>query len=339
LELRIDGSQGEGGGQIVRTSLSLSMTTGRPFVVDNIRARRKKPGLMRQHLAAVRAARDLCRARVEGAELHSGTLRFVPGAIQPGTYHFAVGTAGSACLVLQTVLPALLTASAPSHLTFEGGTHNPLAPPFDFLTRVFLPVVNQMGPSVTAKLERYGFSPAGGGRFTVDIVPSKKLKSIRLMDAGEVSARSARVVISKLPSHIAERELSVVRKLLDWSQDECHIETVDAWSPGNVLLLEVTREPAAEVVAGFGERGVPAEKVAEDAARELLDYLEAGVPVGRRLADQVLLPMALAGGGTFRTMPPSAHARTNIDVIEAFGFAAVRVEDDTPGVLVEVKGR
>lgn len=338
-DIEIDGSHGEGGGQILRTSLSLSMTTGRPIVVSRIRARRKQPGLMRQHLAAVYAARDVCRAKVVGAELHSGTLRFEPGPIRPGSYQFAVGTAGSACLVLQTVLPALLTASGPSHLTLEGGTHNPLAPPFDFLNRVFLPAVNRMGPRVTAKLERYGFFPAGGGRFVVQVVPCKDLQSLRLLDAGDIRERSARSVVAKLPIHIAERELSVVRERLGWSEDECRIETVDAQSPGNALLLEVMREPVGELAVGFGERGVPAEKVAEDAAREMLDYLEAGVPVGRHLADQLLLPMALAGGGTFRTLPLTAHALTNITVIEAFGIANIRVEEDGGGVVVGVLGR
>ena len=338
MTLRIDGSQGEGGGQILRTALSLSMTTGRPIVIERIRARRKRPGLMRQHLAAVHAARDVCRAKVDGDELGSGTLRFEPRAARPGSYHFAVGTAGSACLVFQTVLPALLTAPEASHLTFEGGTHNPLAPPFEFLERVFLPLVGRMGPRVTAKLERHGFMPAGGGRFAVDVVPCRTLRPLDLLETGEVRARSARSVISRLPVHVGERELSVVRARLGWTEQECRIETVDAQGPGNVLLLEVMREPVGALVAGFGERGVPAEKVAEAAVRELLADLEAGVPVGAHLADQILLPMALAGGGTFRTRPLTMHARTNVAVIEAFGIARIRVEEERGGVVVRVSG-
>ncbi|RPH64248.1 MAG: RNA 3'-terminal phosphate cyclase [Myxococcaceae bacterium] len=336
-ELRIDGSQGEGGGQILRTSLSLSMTTGRPFRIERIRAQREKPGLMRQHLAAVYAARDVCRAEVEGAELASGTLRFEPRAVRPGSYHFAVGTAGSACLVFQTVLPALLTAPEPSHLTFEGGTHNPHAPPFEFLERVFLPLLSRMGPRVTARLDRHGFVPAGGGRFGVDVASCKKLQPLQLLDTGAVRARSARSVICKLPAHIAERELTIVRECLGWSEEECRIEAVDAQSPGNVLLLEVTRDPTGELVAGFGERGVPAEKVAEVAVRRLLAYLEARVPVGVHLADQLLLPMALAGEGAFHTLPLSAHARTNVAVIEAFGIARFVIEERGRGVVINVR--
>jgi RNA 3'-terminal phosphate cyclase (ATP) len=335
-ELRIDGSQGEGGGQILRTSLSLSMTTGRPFVIASIRARRRKPGLMRQHLAAVHAARDVCGAQVEGADLGSASLRFAPGPVRPGSYRFTIGTAGSACLVLQTVLPALLAASAPSHLVFEGGTHNPMAPPFDFLERVFLPTLQRMGPRLTARLERHGFFPAGGGRFVVDVEPCRVLAPLRLVHAGEIRVRSARSLISKLPAHVARRELAVVRERLGWSEEECRIEHVEALGPGNVLLLEVQREPVAELVAGFGERGLPAEQVAEGAIRELRAYLDAAVPVGRHLADQLLLPMALAGGGAFRTLPLSAHARTNIAVIEAFTRARFQLEETAGGTAVEV---
>src|SRR5512139_2446224 len=237
--LHIDGSQGEGGGQILRTSLSLSMTTGRPIVIENIRSRRRKPGLMRQHLAAVEAARDLCRAHVSGAELGSGHLRFEPVPVRPGSYRCAIGTAGSACLVLQTVLPALLTAAGPSHLTLEGGTHNPLAPPFDFLERVYLPAVCRMGPRVGAILERHGFYPGGGGRFAVEVAPSQELRPLELIEVGSIRARAARAIVSKLPLHIAERELAVVRERLGWSEEECRIETVEAHGPGNVLLLEV----------------------------------------------------------------------------------------------------
>lgn len=292
---------------------------------------------MRQHLAAVAAAREVSGAGVEGGALGSARLRFEPATVSAGRYRFAVGTAGSACLVLQTVLPALLTAAGPSRLTIEGGTHNPAAPPFDFLERVFLPVVNRMGPTVTASLERYGFFPAGGGRVVVDVVPAGALRPVCLMEAGEVRGRTARSLISILPVHIAERELAVVRERLGWADEECRAERVEAAGPGNVLLLGVSREPVGELVTGFGTRGVPAERVAEGAVRELSEYLDARVPVGRHLADQLLLPMALAGGGTFRTLPLTAHARTNIAVLEAFRAASVRAVEDGEGVVVEVR--
>src|SRR4051794_32051606 len=177
----IDGSQGEGGGQLLRTALSLSLVTGKPFRIERIRAGRKKPGLLRQHLTAVHAAAQVGRAHVVGAELGSQSVSFEPSENQPGDYEFAVGTAGSATLVFQTLLPALLHGRAPSRVTVEGGTHNPSAPPFDFLARSFLPILERMGASVHASLERCGFYPAGGGRMTFGIVPCPALQPLRLL--------------------------------------------------------------------------------------------------------------------------------------------------------------
>jgi RNA 3'-terminal phosphate cyclase (ATP) len=160
--LTIDGSQSEGGGQVLRSSLALSLVTGRPFAIENIRAGRKKPGLLRQHLTAVLAAAEVSAAEVEGAALASRRLLFRPGRVRAGDYAFRVGTAGSATLVLQTVLPALLLAEGESTLTLEGGTHNPMAPPVDFLENAYLPLVNRLGPRVKVQLVRPGFYPAGG---------------------------------------------------------------------------------------------------------------------------------------------------------------------------------
>src|SRR5919109_679677 len=165
--LTLDGSFGEGGGQILRTALGLSLVTGQPFRMFKVRAGRPKPGLQAQHLAAVKAAATIGCAEVEGATLGSQELVFAPKQITPGEYAFAVGTAGSATLVLQTVLPALMSASTPSSLILEGGTHNPLAPPFEFLLKVFLPLVHRMGPAVKVKLDRHGFYPGGAGKMRV----------------------------------------------------------------------------------------------------------------------------------------------------------------------------
>ena len=186
--ITIDGSQGEGGGQILRTSLALSLVTGQPFRMERIRAKRQKPGLLKQHLTAVEAAKTVGCAEVEGAALSSQTLEFRPGPVTPGNYRFAVGTAGSATLVLQTVLPALLTASGHSTLTLEGGTHNPMAPPFDFLEKCFMPLIHRMGPSVELELRRPGFFPAGGGRFHARIEPAKKLSRLDLPERGRFEA-------------------------------------------------------------------------------------------------------------------------------------------------------
>jgi RNA 3'-terminal phosphate cyclase (ATP) len=338
--LLIDGSRGEGGGQILRTSLALSAVTGRPFRIERIRARRPKPGLQRQHLAAVQAAAAVCGAEVRGATLGSTALDFVPGRPAPGGYRFDVGSAGSAGLVLQTVLPALLSAPGPSRLVLEGGTHNPAAPPFDFLARVFLPLVSRMGPRIEATLERHGFFPAGGGRVTVRIEPAGRLARLDLLERGAVVGRRGRVLIGNLPGSIAEREVAMLRRRLGWHGSELLIEEIhDSAGPGNAVMVDVEAERITEVVTAFGQPGVRAEAVAEAAAAETLRYLEAGVPVGEHLADQLLLPMALAGGGAFRTLALSLHATTNIETIGQFLDVPVRTREEPGGaIVVEVGG-
>jgi RNA 3'-terminal phosphate cyclase (ATP) len=338
--LTIDGSQGEGGGQILRTSLALSLVTGTPFRIESIRARRAKPGLMQQHLTAVRAAAEVSRADVKGTAIGSRELTFKPGAIRTGDFFFAVGTAGSTTLVLQTVLPALLRAPGASSLVLEGGTHNPHAPPFDFLEKTFLPMINRMGPRVRAKLERPGFYPAGGGRFSVRIEPAV-LSPLDLRARGAVRHRLARAIVANLPRHIAERELHVVAELLGWSPDELQIEEVrEAHGPGNLLMLEIECDHITEVVTAFGQRGVPAESVARKAVAEVERYLAAGVPVGEHLADQLLLPLALASGGSFVTLAPSLHAETNSEVIKMFlPVNIVWTPEEAGSWLVEARSR
>jgi RNA 3'-terminal phosphate cyclase (ATP) len=338
--LTLDGAQDEGGGQILRTALALSLVTGTPFRIDNIRAGRSKPGLLRQHLTAVTVAVAVGGADVEGAALGSPALTFRPGAVKAGDYHFAVGTAGSTGLVAQTVLPALLTAAAPSTLTLEGGTHNPAAPPFDFLARAFLPLVARMGPRVEAGLDRPGFYPAGGGRCVFRVTPAPRLAPLALLERGVLRRRRARALVARLPRRIAERELAVVRARLGWSEAEVEAAVVDDGTrgPGNVLLLEVESEHVTEVFSAFGEQGVRAETVAERAVRETRRYLAAGAPVGPHLADQLLLPLALAGAGAIRTIALTSHARTNLAVIRAFVPTPVAVAGERDDVRVEFGG-
>jgi RNA 3'-terminal phosphate cyclase (ATP) len=317
--LEIDGSMGEGGGQVLRTSLALSTLTGRPFEIARIRANRRKPGLMRQHLTAVQAAARVCHAQVEGAELSSQSLRFTPGPAVPGVYECAVGTAGSATLVLQTVLPPLLAAGGPSRVVVEGGTHNPLAPPFDFLERSFLPLVNRMGARISARLERWGFFPAGGGRVVVDVEAPAGLRPIEIHERGDIRERIARARVANLPISIARRELDHVQQALGLPPSSLQAEEVgNAVGPGNVLSVELRLDSHHEVFTAFGQRGVPAEAVAADAVRQVQAYLAGGQPVGDHLADQLLIPLAMAGGGSFRTGPPSRHTLTNLEVVGRF---------------------
>lgn len=336
--LTIDGSYGEGGGQILRTSLALSLVTGKPFRIEKIRAGRKSPGLLRQHLTAVNAAAEVGGAGVINATIGSRELTFTPGRITAGDYHFAVGTAGSATLVLQTVLPALLTASAPSRLTLEGGTHNPFAPPFDFLEKSFLPLINRFGPQVTAELERPGFYPAGGGKFSVEINPAASLNRLDLTERGKIKRRRGRAIVANLPRHIAEREIAVIRRKMSWNAEWLEAEVIDnSRGPGNIVLIEIESENATEVFTGFGERGVRAESVAEKAVQAARRYLSSEVAAGEYLADQLLLPMAMAGGGRFTTLPLSRHATTNINMIRKFLDVEITVETINRECLVEVR--
>ena len=326
----IDGSQGEGGGQILRSALALSLVTGTPFRIDNIRAGRAKPGLLRQHLTAVQAATTIGSAETLGAIIGSSRLDFKPGKVQAGNYAFAVGTAGSATLVLQTVLPALLTLSAPSTLMLEGGTHNPFAPPFDFLERVFLPLIARMGPRVTATLERSGFYPAGGGRLTVTIEPAARLERLELMERGAIRTQHARALVAHLGTKIAERELCVAGHKLGWPRECLHVvEVENSPGPGNVLLLEIESEHITEVFTGFGEKSRSSEEVAHLAVEQARTYLATGVPVGPHLADQLLMPLALGAGGSFVTGKLTCHSTTNIDVIKRF----------LPNVMIRVEER
>lgn len=336
--ITLDGSMGEGGGQVLRTALSLSLVTGQPFVLDRIRAGRQKPGLARQHLTCVLAAAEVGDANVEGAELGSQRLAFKPRGLRAGDYAFAIGTAGSTTLVLQTLLPALLYANAPSTLRLSGGTHNPLAPPFDFLAKCFAPALRAMGVSVDLQLVRHGFAPAGGGAIACTTAPGKP-QPIEFLQREAMGLPRARVLLAKLDPSIGERELRVVRRQLDLHAEQVHIENVDSHGPGNMVLLEFPNRFVTEVIGVPGERGTSAERVAEDACKAAQRYLASDAPVGEHLADQLLLPMAMAGGGVFRTLEPTLHARTNAAVIERFLPVRFQFAEDRAAWRVSVAGR
>lgn len=336
----IDGSFGEGGGQILRSSLALSLITNKPFRIEKIRAGRKKPGLLRQHLTAVKAATTIGNAEVSGDEIGSQQLTFIPGKIQTGEFSFAVGTAGSATLVLQTVLPALLLgAGKTTTLTLEGGTHNPFAPPFDFLAQTFLPLINRMGANVHAVLEQHGFYPAGGGKFRVSIQPAANLRKIELLERGAINTKTARALIAHLPFDIAERELLLLARKLQLPNDAVRAEKIiHSRGPGNAVFVAVESSHVTEIFTGFGERGVSAEAVANSAVKQVREYLAAEVVVGEYLADQLLIPMALARGGAFTTLPLSLHTKTNIEIIKQFLAVDFVVEKlSNRAVKVEVR--
>jgi RNA 3'-terminal phosphate cyclase (ATP) len=339
--IRIDGSSGEGGGQILRSSLSLSLATGKAFRIENIRAKRERPGLLRQHLAAVLAAAEIGGVEVEGASLGSRTLAFIPGTVRPGEHRFVIGTAGSTTLVFQTILPALMTAAAPSRITIEGGTHNLKAPPFEFLERCFLPVISRLGPKVNVSLERYGFYPAGGGCFTAIIEPCGRLSTIDLTERGEITRRSVVAIVANLPRGIAQREIDTVAKLLNWGTERMEIvETKNSVGPGNIALIELaTSAGITELFCGFGRLGASAESVAAEAVKEARAYMASEGAVGEHLADQLLLPFALAGGGVFTAEKLNRHARTNMDVISSFLPVNFAIVQESRRARVEVATR
>jgi RNA 3'-terminal phosphate cyclase (ATP) len=333
----IDGSFGEGGGQILRTALSLSLATGAPFQIENIRASRRNSGLLRQHLTAVLAAAEIGSAEINDVKLGSSTLTFAPKAIRAGEYRFAVGTAGSATLVFQTILPALLRADAPSRIVIEGGTHNSAAPPFDFLDRTFLPVLRRMGANVSLKLERYGFYPAGGGRIVAEIEPCRVLQPLEIGLRSPIRAKRAGAIVANLSRKIAVREIEKITSMIGLSSEGSIIVSQESAGPGNIVLIEVESEDVTEVFSAFGRLGFPAESVAERVVHDVREYLISRAVAGEYLADQLMLPFALAGGGSFTATKFSRHARTNHEVIAKFLPVRFELEESPECCSVRVR--
>lgn len=333
--VELDGAAGEGGGQVLRTALALSMVTGRALAIRNIRAGRSKPGLMRQHLACVHAAVDACGGAAVGAELGSQELRFTPGTVRAGDYVFRVGTAGSCTLVLQTVLPALMLADGPSTVTACGGTHNPLAPPFHFLDRGFAPLLRRLGVQLELELRRLGFFPAGGGEVIARIRPAASLDPVDVLERGTAVEAFAECLAPALPARVVARELETLGQALGWSGDQLRTPPVrQNEGPGNALLATLRFEHVTEVFTAFGERGVSAERVAAQVVEQVEAYRASGGALGPHLADQWMLPLALAvmrsgRAAAFTCTELTGHTTTNMETISAFlpvRFATVAVE-------------
>ncbi len=315
--IELDG--GHGGGQLLRSALTLSLCTGTGFTLHNIRAIRRKPGLMRQHLTAVNAAARVGNACVHGAELGATSLRFEPGLVSAGDYHFATGSSGSATLVLQTVLPALWRAQGASQLRLEGGTHNPLAPSADFIAQSYLPALGRMGVQASMQLLQHGFHPAGGGVMEVQVQPCAALQPPSLEVRAPLQAIEAQVLMSGLSSGIGLRELQVLAETLGVDPHPRNVQSIrPALGPGNVALVRVRHGDHVEVFSGHGERSVSAEQVGARLAGQVKQYLDGTGAVGEYLSDQLLLPMALAGGGAFTTHVLSDHLVSNARLIEKF---------------------
>lgn len=319
--LDLDGSQGEGGGQILRTSLALSLLTGRPFHLRNVRAGRKKPGLQPQHLMSVRAAAQIGQAHSVGDSLGSTDLVFEPGAVCSGNYRFNIGTAGATGLVLQTLyLPLALRGNQPSQLTLVGGTHVLASPCFHFLQTTWRAHLERMGLRTALKLIRPGFFPRGGGIVEAIIHPCDKLKGVVIGNRGKVSIRGFSAVAG-LPLEIAQRMARRATQRLKAQRLRSEI-TLESWpgGPGAGLGIVLETGPVPVLFFGLGERGKPADKVADDAVDQALNYLNTGeAAVDCHSADQLVLPMALAEDpSSFKVSEVTHHLLTNIEVIKQF---------------------
>ena len=335
--LKIDGSTGEGGGQIIRSALSLSMLTGIPIEVTNIRAGRAKSGLMRQHLVCLQAAQQISDAAVTGAHLGSMAFSFTPNAIESGDYHFDIGSAGSTTLVLQTVLPALLFANtestASSTVTIKGGTHNPLAPTTDFLTQAFVPALAKLGMQVNVDCQKAGFAPIGGGEIKATIKPFLRRADtapLKLTERGKFTHIELVASIVNLDYDICIRELTSAKSvLIEAGIDEAIIKTqsnkLQGIGEGNTCYAKVTHQIANsenshdEIFTLLGAKRTSAEKIGNRLAGMVKRYFfKTEALVDEYLTDQLLLPLALSGGGEFTARTISQHTETQAWLIEQF---------------------
>jgi RNA 3'-terminal phosphate cyclase (ATP) len=336
--LEMDGSFGEGGGQILRTSLALSLLTGTPFHLANVRARRSKPGLQPQHLKSVQAAAAVGQAQLRGASLGSTDLVFEPGTVRAGTYRFDIGTAGSTGLVLHTLyLPLALRGGGPSELTLVGGTHVSTSPCFHFLDVTWRPYLALCGLHLSLGMLRPGFYPRGGGTVQAFIQPCRKLHGVRVLERTPVSATGFSAVAGLDPG-IARRQARRAAFRLERHGLKVRLEE-ETWpgGPGTVVAVELDTSPVPTLFFALGARGKPAERVADEAADQVIAYLEAGGgPVDAHSADQLVLPLALAEGPSeYRVSAVTLHLTTNVAVIRRFLERDIVCEGEQggPGVV------
>ena len=339
--VEIDGSQGEGGGQILRTALALSVITGMSLALHNIRAKRPKPGLMRQHLACVQAAQAISDAEVSDVAVGATELRFVPKALKAGEYRFPISGAGSSMLVLQTVLPALLMAEGASTVHLSGGTHNPMAPCYHFVERAFAPLVARMGAQLGLQLRRMGFYPAGGGEVVAHITPAVgSLAPFDLLARGVLKDVVVEGVCAAVPKSVATREFDELARLTGWERRAMTLLPArQEEGPGNILLASLHYEHVTELVSSLGAHGLSSEAVARNLCQELRDFQKKpDAAVGAHLADQLVLLLALAvwqsgERASFSCSEVTEHLRSNIAVIQQFLPVRITVETASAPVV------
>jgi RNA 3'-terminal phosphate cyclase (ATP) len=343
--IQIDGEQGEGGGQVLRAALALGVICGAPVHIRGIRARRKVPGLQAQHLTAVKALVEICGAEAEGASLGSQTLIFTPGRIRPGEYDFDIGTAGSVSLVLQAILLPLAMSDGASRVRVSGGTHVPWSPPTDYLQEVLFPALARMGVQAKLEVERWGFFPRGGGRICMEIAGRAALSAVTLVRQPRGAALRGVSAVARLPRSIAERQCARARERLELAgySAEFEVREVDAVDPGNFLSLVAEDETGRAGFSGLGERGKSAEALADDVVEGFLDFAGTDAGCDSHLADQLILPMALAAGTSrLTTSRVTSHLLTTIALAQQMLGCPVQVSGEIgkPGtVTIEGAGR
>ncbi len=339
--IQINGALGEGGGQVLRTALTLSILTQQAVRISNIRLRRPKPGLQAQHLACVDAAASISRATVEGASRESTKLVFQPGKIRTGRFHFEINTAGSACLVLQTIFLPLSLAGSTSTVSISGGTHVPWSPSYHYLAYQWLPVLTWMGFSAEINLQQAGFYPRGGGVIRATLHPCHRIQPLQADEPLKTAQIEGISMVSNLEKSIAERQKrqATLRLLPHFASIRIKIAEIPAASPGTHLLLKAVSHsadgpPLGGCYSSLGQRGKPAERVADEAVDPIINYVQSGASVDRFLADQILLPLALAKSPSwFTTDAITTHLLTNAEVIRAFLPVQINIEGqmDSPG--------
>lgn len=336
--IEIDGSLGEGGGQVLRSSLTLAMMTGQKMRIANIRSKRRKSGLRPQHLAAVQAAAEICGAKVEGGGIDSKEITFDPGEIRSGKFHFDIGTAGSTSLVLQTVLLPLSRADESSTVTITGGTHVPWSPCYHYLDLHYLPFLWKMGLDVHLRMEQAGFNPAGGGQIRARIEPIDDLSPLQLVERGRLLEIRGISAVANLARNIAARQRRQVIGQLGrrFPLNDIRIAEIPALSPGSLILLLAEFEHSQACYFALGEKGKSADKVADEAIAEFEAFVATDGVIDPYLADQLLLPLAFASGPSeFHTSQVTRHLVTNAEVIRAFLLVEIEISGEIgqPGVV------
>ncbi|MBI5057178.1 MAG: RNA 3'-phosphate cyclase [Nitrospirae bacterium] len=330
----IDGSYGEGGGQILRTALSLSCVTGHKFKLFNIRKLRRKPGLMPQHLTCVNAVSEVCNAEVMGNEVGSMELAFIPGKIKPGEYCFDIKTAGSSSLVFQTILPPLLFAEGPSTVTIKGGTHVPMSPPYHYIAEVFLAMLKRTGINVEPSINKYGFYPKGGGEVSFKISPVENIKGLNAVSRGELLSVDGYSAVSNLPLHIAERQRNSAMQNLSPLTANIKVLEAPSYGQGTFVFLKGVYENGLAGFSALGARGKRAEDVGREAAEAFKYFHNTSACLDFNLADQIVICLCLAReASTFTTSRITKHLITNLWVIEKFLGIKYQIEGEinSPG--------